>query len=165
VARKTLQPQPVTIDPVRRGTYADYPACLPGFKWLIEDALKTPERMFNSPAVGAANMNAHYCKACGAAYRKADFAAHVNEHAEQLRLPLRVGVTKSGQIVHKEIVVERVSEELKLTIIDSLAERLPDLMLQFTINYGLLGDKVARAINDVSKDGGASEPPLCEECQ
>jgi hypothetical protein len=162
VARKTLTSSPHPI-PVRGGHYADYPGCLPRMKWLVEEGLKIPERMFNSPTVGG--MNAHYCKCCGAAYRKVDFAAHVNEHAEQLRLPLRVAVTKKGEIVNQEIVVESVSEELKLTIIDAISARLGDLGLQFTINYGLLGDKVARAINDVSKDGGASTPPLCKECQ
>jgi hypothetical protein len=155
-------PQAVVVDPVRRGHYADYPACLPNYKWLIEEALKVPERMFNSPTIP--DVNAHYCKACGAAYRKADFAAHVNEHAEQLKMLGRVVMTKKGEIVRTEIEAPKVSEELKLTIIDSLSERLPDLELAFTINYGLLGDKLARLIDDVSKDGGASVPPLCEDC-
>jgi hypothetical protein len=164
VARKTLVlDAPVT--PVRSGTYRDYPDCLPRLKWLIEEGLRIPERIFNSPTLGARDMNAHYCKACGAAYRKVDFAAHVNEHAAQLNLPGRVAITKRGEIVRTEVVVEKVSEELKLTIIDSLSERIKETQIQFNLNYGLLGDKVARAINDMSKDGGASKPPMCEECQ
>lgn len=163
VARKTAA---ITLDvatPVRAKTYADYPAVLTTYKWLVEDGLRHPERMFNTVSLG--ELNAYACKACGAAYRKGDFAAHVNEHAEQLRLSGRVGVTRGGEIINTSVPVIKVSEELKLTIIDALAERLPDLELAFTLNHGLLGDKLARAINDVSKDGGASTPHLCADCE
>lgn len=163
MARKSLAEFTGHPIPVRGGHYADYPACLPRMKWLVEDALKIPERMFNSPTVGG--VDAHYCKACGSAYKRADYAAHVNEHAEQLKLLGRVTINRKGEIVRSAVEPVKVSEDLKLTIIDSLSERISEIGVQFTLNYGLLGDKLAREINDVSKEGGASMPILCADCE
>lgn len=154
-------PQPVVIDPVRKGHYSDYPECLPRFKWLVEDAIRTPDRMFNSPTVG--KTDAHYCKCCGAAYRRSDFAGHVNEHAAQLKILDRVVVSKNGEVNRVHLDPPKVDEELKLTIIDSLTEKVREIGLEFTINTGLLGHHIAK---DIETDTGEFEgdPPLCADC-
>lgn len=162
--------KPGIPQPVKPGHYADWPDCLIRYKWLVEEGLRAPDKMFNSPTLPEFG-DAHYCKVCGAAYRRSDWLAHVNEHAEALGLNRRVASERPTTYddvgfrddVTKIVKVE-VNEELKLTIIDSIQGRLEELQLQFSVNYGLLGDKVARAINDVSVDGNASEPPLCAEC-
>lgn len=53
-------------------------------------------------------------------------------------------------------------DEVRAVVIDSLNDKLDDL--QFSINTGLLGSKVAQSIRANTSEESAGEPPYCPDC-
>jgi hypothetical protein len=152
--------------PVRKGTYADYPGCLPQYKWLVELAMKSPEVMFNLPTVTGPS----YCKCCGAAYNRKDFAAHVQEHVAQLKLTKTIRVdVKVDPVVTKIDVQMKIpavfDEEMMLTIATSLSERKDELGLTWgDETWEEIAADISGEIEKDTFEGRGPTPILCDDC-
>lgn len=53
-------------------------------------------------------------------------------------------------------------EDVKATIIDSLSDKIDGLT--FSVNYGLLGTKLAQAVRPLASDESAGDPTFCADC-
>jgi hypothetical protein len=67
------------------------------------------------------------------------------------------------RVRHKDDKVGVPEPEVRAVVIDTLAEGVEDM--QFSINHGMLGSKVAQAIRKDTSEGESVEPPLCIDCQ
>lgn len=65
-------------------------------------------------------------------------------------------------VKHRFDKVTAENSEVRLTIIDTLSDKLDEL--DFSINHGLLGSKVAQAIRESVSDGFEGVPILCQDC-
>jgi hypothetical protein len=66
------------------------------------------------------------------------------------------------KVKHKDDVVPALEEDIRGVVIDSLSDKLDEL--EFTLNVGLLGSKVAQTIRDIVADQDMGQPPLCGDC-
>jgi hypothetical protein len=66
-------------------------------------------------------------------------------------------------VKHKDDKVGVPEEEVRAIVIDSLSDKLDDL--QFELNFGLLGAKVAQEIRKDTIEENAGDPPFCSDCK
>lgn len=66
-------------------------------------------------------------------------------------------------VAHKDDAVYVDEKEVSAVVKDSLSDKLDEL--EFTLNIGLLGAKVAQAIRKDVTEGMDSEPLFCQDCE
>jgi hypothetical protein len=63
---------------------------------------------------------------------------------------------------HVNDKAKAIENEVRSLVIDSLDDKMDEL--QFSVNGGLLGSKIAQAIRDDVSDDSAGEPMFCSDC-
>lgn len=160
MARKTaasLVERASTEDIRRSKTYADYPACLPGYKWLVQEALQNPSKLFAND----------YCKACGAARRRDEWPEHAREHAQQLGLLKKKAPKDAPAVVSKFDIDSHEKEfplysDVRTTIGDTLEEKVDELA--FDVSLPELSTALASAIVADVKEASSGDPAICADC-
>lgn len=66
-------------------------------------------------------------------------------------------------VAHKDDKIGVPEDEIRAVVIDSLSDKLDEL--EFTVNNGLLGSKVAQAIRKDTSEESAGDPPYCQDCE
>lgn len=66
-------------------------------------------------------------------------------------------------VKHADDKIHVDEAEIRAVIIDSLSDKLGDL--QFSVNSGLLGGKLAQAIRKNVSEESAGDPPYCSDCE
>jgi hypothetical protein len=64
---------------------------------------------------------------------------------------------------HKDDKIGVPEEEIRTLIIESLSDKIEG-GLDFSVNYGILGSKVAQAIRKDTTDESSGEIPFCADC-
>jgi hypothetical protein len=139
-------------------TYQDYPECLPRYRWLVEEALKQPDRMFNM-AVRFGLGSFHACKCCGVPVEREDWKGHVLGHAVQLKIvqPVEVAAELAPE------VESPLLPDVVATVKDTLDVRLEGILLK--VDAGYLTAKLATVIVTQATEGSTGEMALCDDCR
>lgn len=66
-------------------------------------------------------------------------------------------------VAHKNDKIGVPEEEVRAIVIDSLSDKLDEM--EFTLNVGLLGSKVAQAIRKDTSEDSAGDPLYCQDCE
>lgn len=66
-------------------------------------------------------------------------------------------------VKHKDDKTGVPEAEVRAIVLDSISDKLDGL--DFSINTGLLGSKVAQAIHKLTEEASAGLPPFCADCQ
>lgn len=92
------------------------------------------------------------------------------EYIEALNVLTRKQLTEFGTYdawayfcKHKDDKVGVPVDEIRSILIDSLSDKI-DGGLDFSVNYGILGSKVAQAIRTTTSDESSGEVPFCKDC-
>lgn len=67
------------------------------------------------------------------------------------------------KVAHKDDPVLVSLDEVRNVVVVSMQDKTDEL--EFTLNSGLLGSKLAQAIRELVHENEVGEPPLCPECR
>lgn len=166
-----------TSAPVARHMrYADWPECLHRYKWIVDDAAKyrDPERLLN---VNRSTLDRSWdaiCKVCGDGIMRRDYAKHLSDHVEDLKLSpadLARRYPKPGaksEPVEVPVALEEVVsvylDDVLATVYDAVDGR-DEGDLQFDLYVKELSTELASVIVvHVTADDGA-DPVFCADCE
>jgi len=90
------------------------------------------------------------------------FQEAANEYARRSSIEMRALDNWLHAIKHRHDDVLVDEAELRAIVNDTLADKTD--VLQWTLNSGLLGSKVAQAIRESAIEGSISQPPICADC-
>lgn len=102
--------------------------------------------------------------------KKGSASRHWPVFQAELRKYDKVGFASFGALnVYQFTVKHRFDkigipeDELRAVVIDSLSDKMDELA--FSVNYGILGSKVAQAIRQFTVEESSGDPVFCVDCQ
>lgn len=136
-------------------TYSDYPSCLPRYRWIIVDAQKSPERLFNqvSPLFT--------CKVCGLPEpQRSNWPAHAKRHLEELDGKRKPPPAPEPAERMNRGVASALFGDIFAIVSDSIKDKADGVEIDgdAVTDIASMLDNVAAETTDIG------EAPLCADC-
>lgn len=160
----------------RRKYYADVSEAIPRYRWLVEDALSDPTKMFNVTSAYGVHDGYYLCKVCGDARTRSEWVDHVDEHAFQLGIidaftaeelvpyerfmaaPVAVDVTGVD-------AVDERFEEIFSIVMDAIVSRTEEGdMMPHIADVETLTREVTSTIVSYVNESSAVQASVCVDC-